>query len=408
MKCLILGTYASSMNIGQMSIIVSTFKEMKKIFPDLKFSLISQNFDHDSKKYKKYGINTVKAPNSLLSKFFFIFLVIFYRLTKCKLLEKYDIIREIFSADIAITLSGDIFSDNYGYLSTFSFCYYVMLAKLAKKPVFICAESIGPFKSFLTKESAKLIINLSDIISVREKISMNYLRSLGIKKKIHMTADMAFLLNSLEVESKRIEKKVVGINISAIIHKWCFPDILDERKKYKLFVDLFSRFIDYISEKYNFKILLIPHSYEKNKDDRKISLEIYKKIKNPKNVRIIKNYKFPEEMKRLISSCDLFVATRMHASISATSLYIPTLVLAYSHKFNGIIGDMVGLKKYVIDVRECYSDDFLDQLKNKFDELLNNKNNIRMLLIKKISRIKKRSSKNIELIYNFCKKRGIR
>ena len=57
------------------------------------------------------------------------------------------------------------------------------------------------------------------------------------------------------------------------------------------------------------------------------------------------------EVKWVISNCDHFCGTRMHACIAAISQGIPTSAIAYSGKTEGVFAS-VGCESYVIDPRE--------------------------------------------------------
>lgn len=41
----------------------------------------------------------------------------------------------------------------------------------------------------------------------------------------------------------------------------------------------------------------------------------------------------------------------MHATISSTSMLVPTIAIAYSHKIPGVIGEVLG-NEYIIDIRD--------------------------------------------------------
>jgi len=82
-----------------------------------------------------------------------------------------------------LDLSGDTISDDYGKLTIFGLLYDVIIYKcLLKKPYIIYAQSLAPFNSILTKIAAKLAFNLIDLIIVREKITAQYLKNLGIEE----------------------------------------------------------------------------------------------------------------------------------------------------------------------------------------------------------------------------------
>ena len=59
------------------------------------------------------------------------------------------------------------------------------------------------------------------------------------------------------------------------------------------------------------------------------------------------------ELKYIISKCRIFVGARTHATIAAYSMAVPTLVVGYSVKAQGIARDLFGTtENYVLSVQE--------------------------------------------------------
>jgi polysaccharide pyruvyl transferase WcaK-like protein len=77
---------------------------------------------------------------------------------------------------------------------------------------------------------------------------------------------------------------------------------------------------------------------------------------------------------------DFFIGARTHATIAAYSTCVPTLVLGYSIKSQGIAKDIFGeIDKYVIKVNEI---DNGEKLINAFNALYNDKDKIKRHLEK--------------------------
>jgi colanic acid/amylovoran biosynthesis protein len=69
----------------------------------------------------------------------------------------------------------------------------------------------------------------------------------------------------------------------------------------------------------------------------------------------------PDELKGIIGLCEIFIGKRMHANIAALSQNIPTISLAWSHKFYGLM-QMVGQEKYIIDYRHLKYENIVDMI----------------------------------------------
>ena len=73
------------------------------------------------------------------------------------------------------------------------------------------------------------------------------------------------------------------------------------------------------------------------------------------------------QIKGLIGTFDFFIGTRMHSNIFATSMYIPTVAIAYEKKTNGIM-KMLNLKEYIVEMDDITP----ETLTKKIEELINN------------------------------------
>ncbi|MBV1730055.1 MAG: polysaccharide pyruvyl transferase family protein, partial [Methanobacterium sp.] len=186
-----------------------------------------------------------------------------------------------------------------------------------------------------------------------------------------------------------LKTPIIGLNPSKLITKF-FKNFPNKEEK---IINIFINTIDELNKK-DFNILLIPHVYTSTDDDRIIINEISKKIQNKSKLHIIKGEYNPEELKGIIKRCDIFVGARMHATIASTSMFIPTVGIAYSHKMHGIIGEMLGLEDYIIDIDNLNYEILLEKIMMAWE----NQKDIHNHLKKVIPEVKKRSMRNGELV----------
>ena len=135
--------------------------------------------------------------------------------------------------------------------------------------------------------------------------------------------------------------------------------------------ELIDSVIDLIAKKDNVEIILIPHVMCKDfevEDDFRTCENILSKFKK-KDIFIntIDKYYREDEIKAIISGCDFFIGSRMHACIGAVSTLVPTVPIAYSRKFIGI-WEKLNLDDCVADPRINTQKEILDIIGNKFDE----------------------------------------
>lgn len=88
----------------------------------------------------------------------------------------------------------------------------------------------------------------------------------------------------------------------------------------------------------------------------------------------------------------------MHSTIASTSMAVPTVALAYSEKAIGIIGMMLGMNDYVVDIRKCNREEFLKQMTEKIENAWLNRHEIKSELKQQVEHVKKQALLNTTLL----------
>jgi len=384
-----------SWNKGSAAQVVSTYKVLKNVIPKAEFVLMSYCPELDRERAEAYGIKVVgyydsekvrNHRNGLISYILHLLMSLFrcnlwvmlfkVGLNVNRLIIHDKFLKEYYTADIVIDLSGDSFSD-WGARSVVN-AQGILIAILLKKPIVMYSQSIGPFKSGYSLFLAKFCLNRTKLIIVREEVTKAYLQQIGIKS--YLTADCAFLLEptSFENTSEILLKEgiytnnnrpIIGISVSQLINE------LGDVKTSNENVIVLKQMVDYLAEKLNAQVVFVPHVIAPKEylcDDRFAAEKIYKIVKNKSKITLIKNEYSPEELKGIIGQCDSFIGARMHANIAALSSYIPTIAIAWSHKYVGIMRAL-GQEKYVCDFKTMN----FEELKSKIDDLWDNREKIR-------------------------------
>ncbi|MEO0243040.1 MAG: polysaccharide pyruvyl transferase family protein, partial [candidate division WOR-3 bacterium] len=206
-KILISGTH-SSLHNGTMAMVLATINTLRKLVSyQIEVTIISDTPQIDYARYSGLDIQVIGTPwrlrhssriltllASLLRLFFILFshlLLAFLRLPT-RHISSYNLLLKF---DMVIDLGGDNLSETYGLAPLYDNAFPLFLSLLLKKPFIIYAQSIGPFKSWITRRLMKFIFDRASLITVREEISKKYLYKIKVKNKnIFLTADSAFLL----------------------------------------------------------------------------------------------------------------------------------------------------------------------------------------------------------------------
>lgn len=378
MKKILILDIGNGLNKGNLALLYSAIDTIKIYSPTVKFYLMYYGNDgsHSNLDIKEqHLIAKVKIPTNIekvkdilvsllyLSKCYFIY---FFGKLGVKIpISSSSRLFYYYDSDLVLVIGGDTMSPSGRYgLNILTPFTNILYGILLNKPVVLYGESIGYYNNRLFSSIAKFIFNRVRLILVREEISKKYLDENGIDiPEIHVTADSAFLLEPspekqvLEILSSEgahysIERPLIGVNTSKLISNYKGGE--DRSKDEEETFNVMVKIIDNLVENLNANIIMIPHVYSdgNNTDDRDAMFAIFGKVKNKSNISMIKNEYSPQELKGIIGKCDLFIGGRMHSTIASTSMLVPTVGIAYSHKMYGIIGNMLGQEKYIVDIKD--------------------------------------------------------
>ncbi|OPX87376.1 polysaccharide pyruvyl transferase family protein [Pelotomaculum sp. PtaB.Bin117] len=366
MNILLINTNCSY-NKGSEAQVVSTISAFRKVYRDAKFLLLSYvyEFDQESAKAinKENDILSVRGypmngnRHTFICYSYHIIICIltailqkFICLNKLKLNQTF--LKAYNEADMVIDLSGDTIADHKNFYSVaIKNCLGVLPAIILNKPYVIYSQSIGPFRWY-SRWPVRFCFNRAKAIILREKISINALRSINVKNKnVFLKADCAFALDPAPhsrikeiLISEGIQltdnEPLVGISVSRLI------EIRNDQ-----YVSQMAKYIDAIIEEMKVKVILVPHVAhydESSQDSRDTQRRVFENLKNKSKVVVVNGNYSSRELKGIISRCDLFMGSYMHACIAALSSGVPTIVLGWAHKYKGIMS-LVGLDEFVFD-----------------------------------------------------------
>lgn len=208
------------------------------------------------------------------------------------------------------------------------------------------AKNLSPVK----KETLKKF----SLVYARESLSYEFFKSLGLKNVVCLP-DPAFVLEPSKVSLPKCFKKqeVIGLNLSNYtIGDYTLDTTFGREVK---------SFIDYVIQNTDKHILLIPHVFWKDQDDRIIAqnvIELYQEYSDRLSCLDSDKYNY-QELRYIISNCYCFIGGRTHAVISSYATCVPTIALGYSIKSKGIAKDLGLNEKLVVNCIDKVNKDCL-------------------------------------------------
>lgn len=299
--------------------------------------------------------------------------------------------------DILVILGGDDLSEYYPIEALKRELFKMNYIK-NKLDVILVGQTIGPFK----EERKELVKNSLDNVKIysRDPWTKEYLESkIGLKGVI-ISSDLALLPlpgqenNELEEVTLRdydlISNEYITIVPSGLYKSYC--------KDEEVYVDNFVKIINYIKQKTNYKIVLLPHVLRPDFiDDRNIIKKLEEKFKYDDRIKYIYDVMSPLEARFILGNGKLTITGRMHGAINTLQMRKPAISISYSVKYDGVIGRDLGLSELIVkgDNKELWlSNKVANNTIDKIDLVLNNYKNITT----KIDNSVLESEKNINIM----------
>lgn len=362
----------------------------------------TMGFTKNCKKVQEVTLIKTKVPlceTNIFTTLYILFLSFLFRgfpkFFKRFLLSLSPYLREFIDYDLIIDLSyGDSFSDFYTWKRAVLNSLTKFIPYNLGKTIYMFPQTIGPFRTKFGLKLCQVAINLAEKVYVREVISYQVAQKLlKDKSKLFLKTDMSFLLASdenYEVNFLSKSYRYIGINISGLLY--------DEKRRYKLlrkdfdYRGLLFKLTKFFLSQENTRIVFIPHAYDfygnnpKFDDDLKAIKKFITILPGEfrENINVINEDLSCGELKKIISSMNFFIGSRMHACIAALSSNVPSALISYSYKFRGI------LEKMRITEIECNPEKISeDQIIQKINAIYSRREEIKNKLIESNKRMKK-------------------
>jgi colanic acid/amylovoran biosynthesis protein len=365
-------------NLGGPSLVASTQSALSTVFPGAEYMLFvsARHYKGDVAWAPKYGIGVI--PLSVGGRL----------LTQALIRRCYRIltssactnsrIKSIEEADALVDIKGILFADPAGprrFQDYMRAGFIFVLGKLLGKPVIKYTADFGPFSCKWSRILARLYFgHFVDLILARSEESYQNVKSLGVKTSIMVVPDTAFLLpckQSKESEHYRELRQqggLIGVSVSFMARNCA----LDPGAYLKIMVE----FVDYLIKNHGVYVVLIPNELSKSaNDDALIAEQICAELANTHCEVLRTENLTAQEIKGVVSQCDVVVACRYHTIVAALSLAIPTLSISWHHKYQEVL-KLFGQEHRVCDVKELR----LEDLVNGFEDLWENREQIRQTI----------------------------
>lgn len=253
--------------------------------------------------------------------------------------------REFFTlarrSDLVIDIgAGDSFADIYGAGRLKRMFVLKYLTHLARTPLVMAPQTIGPFTKGWSKTLARLSMRLCAVVASRDAMSTKAARELG-RHDVIEASDVALRLPYDPPAPRASGGPVkVGINVSGLLMAGGYSGKNDfgiQMDYPGLIRDLIRHFQAHPAgcEVHLVSHVIVTKGWMQKEDDLRASQALGEEFAD---VVVAPDFASPSEAKTYIAGLDFFMGARMHACIAAFSSGVPVVPMAYSRKFEGLFG----------------------------------------------------------------------
>lgn len=253
-----------------------------------------------------------------------------------------DFFSAVRDSDLVIDISGgDSFADIYGGRRIFQILLQKYLVHIARRPLAMAPQTVGPFKNPLWRMLASGTIRRCAVIATRDEKSTTFLRDIGIQGEVLEASDVALRLPFTPPGERPAGPPRVGINVSGLLMGGGYTgnNMFGLKSSYPALIrEIVKRFLSH-SDGCELHLVghVIPQERGGVEDDYQACLDLADEFPS---VIVAPAFKTPSEAKSYIAGLDFFMGARMHACIAAFSAGVPVVPMAYSRKFAGLFGSL--------------------------------------------------------------------
>jgi polysaccharide pyruvyl transferase CsaB len=294
-----------------------------------------------------------------------------------------DILKGIFYSHLVLSGGGGLFQDKTSLKSLLYYLRIPVLGKLLGRKTMVFAQGIGPIQTAQGRYLTRWVCNyFVDRITVRDEESKFFLKSIGVKKNIETTADLAFLLEPALGETKKGVLTQWGLdNVS----KPLLGVVLREWKGMEKLLPEIAQGISSFCKAYDFFPILL--SFQPGEDENLLAkLETLLQSSYQKISGIIPIL----ELLALISNFSLLLGMRYHSLVFSALCQVPFVGINYDPKVEHLTRS---LKFPLLDLPYFNH----EQLFGALEEVWQKKEKFLQTLKEEIPKMRKKAETNVEI-----------
>jgi polysaccharide pyruvyl transferase WcaK-like protein len=316
-------------NIGDRAIVYSTCRELRRIDPDVRITIVSGKPKTDR---WFFGAETVpRGPSGLV-----------------------PLARAAARADLVLCGGGGLFQDDTSLIKMPYWAGRLAWIRCFNDNIVGYSLGVGPLRSAIGRLSGRLAFGCMSRISVRDPIALDLARSLTVKP-VRLVPDPALSLppSPPGVASRILARAgvpndgtpLIGIAArrwfhhrrSLVPHKYAVRYRLRSvpgRERCERFTSLLAEVLNRLARRHGFHVLFMPTYNVAHEADDEICRQVLRKMR-PGHAAIAP-IRDPRDYKAVCGRLSVMLGARMHPTIFCAAMGKPVVGLSYNAKFQGL------------------------------------------------------------------------
>ncbi|WP_255464131.1 MULTISPECIES: polysaccharide pyruvyl transferase family protein [unclassified Adlercreutzia] len=344
-------------NYGCEAIVRGTTRMLREVYPNARVRYFSPRARDDVRQVADLGIEVVQLRAGRRS----MLLRVLNRVART-LCIPFDSTRENYGVvldgtDVLVSIGGDIYTipaylrlrRRYPYFNKL-----VRIGELAQErgiSEMVVGASVGPFGDWMPAVNyySNHLCDV-DLICCRERRSMTYLESIGVSNNVCLLPDPAFFVEDEGAGNGWVHAEYLGVNLSPLSLREINGAVSDAD------ILRLAMLVQCLMDQVSMPALLVPHVLSPNPGDN--DSVFLRRVYNAMDdfhrgrAKVIEPTGFLDA-KRQLRRCCLVVAARMHCAVNAMCEGVPTILLSYSQKAQGMCEFVYGSDRWALPLTEA-------------------------------------------------------
>lgn len=211
------------------------------------------------------------------------------------------------------------------------------------------------FPDPVVKWLTRFFLPLADVVSVRDQLSIENLRKIGVRRELVYVKDPALSLEPAPKEEARAVLREWGIRersrpLICLNLRYVRDGVTDNDQTIAEAVKL----VRYLTEKKECDVFFIPisqHPYRHFEDDLDFGRKVRAALGSVSQFYLMERYYHPVLMMALLGEMDFCILGRLHAVMLTSKMGVPFFAVSYEDKVSEFV-KQVGQEEMMVDISE--------------------------------------------------------